>query len=95
MLLGVDVIRQTGHDFFLCLTTDARNRVLNPPRKKKVFFDQKKKEEERWNEMSSIAPRKWRGFGSEVEVDEEKEKESRPLVKNAHLKKCNDFINTR
>jgi len=80
LLLGVDVTKQSGHDYYLCLSVEARNRVLNPPRRRKVFVDLRKKEEEAWNEMSSIAPRKWKGFGSEKEVEDEMEKESRPPV---------------
>ena len=84
MLLGVDSNRQCGHDFFLCLTTSARNRVLNPPKKKKSFVDIKKKEEDKWTELSSRAARKWRGFGSEVEVDMEKDNVPRPMVRNLY-----------
>jgi len=85
MLLGVDVNKQTGSEFFLCLSISARNHILHPKMKKKVVVDLKQKQEERWNLLSSIAPRKWRGYGSELEVDQEKAVESRSPVNWFHF----------
>ena len=45
MLLGIDFLKQTGHQFYLCVTPEARNFILNPPKKRKVVVDLKKKEE--------------------------------------------------
>lgn len=80
MLFGSDPKNQTGHKYFLCLTIEARNNVLNPKRRKRLVMDLKAQQEQVWNEMASIAPRKWRGYGSEVEVDEENVLDSRPLL---------------
>ncbi|CAG7727820.1 unnamed protein product [Allacma fusca] len=80
MLMGIDFLQQTGNTFYLCVTPEARNYVLNPPKKRKVFVDLKKKEEEAWDKLASIVPRKWRSLGSELEVDAESIKNSRPLL---------------
>lgn len=80
MLLGSDIRKETGHDYFFCLTIAARNNVLNPAKRKKATLDLKKQQEQIWNELASRAPRKWRGYGSELEVDEEIVKDTRPLV---------------
>lgn len=80
MLLGSDPRQDTGHDYFFCLTIEARNNVLNPAKRKRVAIDMKKKQEQIWNEMASKTPHKWKGFGSEIEVDEELVVDSRPLV---------------
>ncbi|CAL8110058.1 unnamed protein product [Orchesella dallaii] len=80
MLLGSDPRKETGHDYFICLTVEARNNVLNPPKKKKVALDLKQQQEQIWNEMASKAPRKWRGYGSELEVNDENVIDSRPLL---------------
>ena len=45
MLLGIDFLKQTGHQFYICVTPEARNFILNPPKKRKVVVDLKKKEE--------------------------------------------------
>lgn len=81
MLLGSDIRKDTGHDYFFCLSIEARNNVLNPAKRKKTTLDLKKQQEQIWNEMASRAPRKWRGYGSELEVDEESVKDTRPLVR--------------
>ncbi|XP_064386318.1 dynein axonemal intermediate chain 3-like isoform X2 [Halichondria panicea] len=84
LLIVYDHDFQYGENFYICITEEAKERILNPPKEdlgeEGVKEGGSKEEEEDDVIPSTPVPREWECLGSDTEIRESLVTDSRPLI---------------
>lgn len=94
LLVVYDPVFKYGQNFYLVLTEEAKERILNPPQEELQAGEGEEAEEE--DLVLTLrkfprTPQPWLSLGSEVEVEEENVIENRPKVKFRISRKRREF----
>lgn len=92
LLIVYDPDFKYGQNFYLCVTEEAKNKLMRPPSGKEGAGDAEVTEEgEKEDVVYTYKPpeaKEWTTLGSEVDVESEIVGDSRPKVCNAYI----DFV---